>query len=300
MPNFDPATSPLAGPNVLLMGPAGTGKTRSIATLVETGIEVFYLSIEQGIESLFAYWTDRGLPIPPNLHWHKIDPPKASFKELAEAALKVNTLSYESLGKMVDLNRHTHNLFIKINESFFNFPDDRTGETYGPVDSWGPDRAIVTDGLTGLSRAAMSLTVGGKPIRNPGDYGIAQGQLEGFLRLICDHCRCWFVLLAHVEKEIDPIQGGTRVTVATIGKALPPLIPPMFSDVILAVRDGTKWTWSTATVNAETKARNLPWAEGIAPTFQTIYDTWKTRAIAAQAVSAAPEPAPQIADNTAA
>lgn len=276
-----PADSPLPGPNILLMGDAGTGKTRSVATLVDAGIEVFYLSIEQGIESLFAYWTDAGKPIPPNLHWHKIAPPKASFKELAEAALKVNTLSYESLGKMVDVNRHTHNLFIKVNEAFFDFPDDRTGKRYGSVDSWGPDRAVVVDGLTGLSRAAMSLTVGGKPIKNPGDYGIAQGQLESYLRLICDHCRCWFILLAHVEKEIDPVQGGMKITVATIGQKLPPLIPPMFSDVIYTVREGTKWTWNTAGTGVVTKARYLPWAEGITPTFKPVFDSWMSRASAA-------------------
>lgn len=280
---FNPATSALPGPNCLLMGPAGTGKTYSIATLVESGIEVFYLSIEQGIESLLGYWTDAGKPIPDNLHWHKITPPKASFKELAETALKVNTQSYETLGKAVDLNRHTHNLFIKVNESFFDFPDDRTGKKFGAVDIWGPDRAIVVDGLTGLSRAAMSLTVGGKPIRNPGDYGIAQGQLEGFLRLICDHCRCWFVLLAHVEKEIDPVAGGMKITVATIGKALPPLIPPMFSDVILASREGNKWAWNTASANVDTKARNVPWADGMPPDFRPLYDKWASRAAAMSA-----------------
>lgn len=290
---FNPATSPIPGPNILLMGPAGTGKTYSIGTLVETGIETFYLGIEQGMESLLAFWTDQGKPIPNNLHWHKIEPPKASFKELAEAALKVNTLSYESLGKMVDTNRHTHNLFIKVNESFFNFPDDRTGQQFGAVDSWRPDRAIVVDGLTGLSRAAMALTVGGKPIRNPGDYGIAQGQLEGFLRLICDHCRCWFILIAHVEKEIDPVLGGTKIMVSTIGKALPPVIPPMFSDVILAARDGTKWSWNTATPNVDTKARNLPWADGMPPDFRVIFDTWKKRAEAASLVEAPPQLAAQ-------
>lgn len=273
----------LPGPNVLLMGDAGTGKTHSIGTLVDAGVEVFYLSIEQGIESLFAYWTERNLPIPDNLHWHKIEPPKASFKELAESALKVNTLSYESLGKMTDVNRHTHNLFIKVNESFFDFPDDRTGKRFGSVDSWGPERAIVVDGLTGLSRAAMSLTVGGKPIKNPGDYGIAQGQLEGFLRLICDHCRCWFILLAHVEKEIDPVVGGMKITVATIGKALPPLIPPMFSDVIYTIREGKKWTWNTAGTGVVTKARYLPWDEGMAPSFAPLVEKWKLRSAAASA-----------------
>lgn len=281
---FNPATSALPGPNVLIMGDAGTGKTHSIGSLVDAGIEVFYLSIEQGFESLVGYWTDpspkypKGRPIPANLHWHKIAPPKASFRELAESAFKVNTMSYESLGKLPDTNRHLHNLFIKVNEAFFNFVDQRTGKEFGAVDTWGPEKAIVVDGLTGLSRAAMSLTVGGKPIRNPGDYGIAQGQLEGFLRLICDHCRCWFVLLAHVEKEIDQVVGGTKITVATIGKALPPVIPPMFSDVIYTTREATTWKWNTSTTGVSTKARNLPWAENMPPDFKPLYDRWVSRA----------------------
>lgn len=271
---FNAATSPLAGPNVLLEGDAGTGKTRSLATLVETGIEVFVLSIEQGFESLVRYWTDQGKPIPANLHWHKIEAPAVGFKELAAQALKVNTMSYESLGKQVDLNRHLHNLFIKVNETFFNFKDDRTGKEFGDVSTWGPDRAVCIDGLTGLSRAAMSLVVGGKAIRNPGDYGLAQGQIEGYLRLICDHCRCWFILIAHVEKEIDPVLGGMKITVATVGQKLAPLIPPMFSDVIYCVRDGKTWSWNTSGTGVVTKARYLPWAEGMKPDFRVIYDEW--------------------------
>lgn len=35
----------LPGVNVLLMGPSGTGKTYSIGTLVDMGVEVFYLHL---------------------------------------------------------------------------------------------------------------------------------------------------------------------------------------------------------------------------------------------------------------
>ena len=47
----------LPGVNVLLMGPSGTGKTYSIGTLVDMGVEVFYLALESGMESLLGYWT---------------------------------------------------------------------------------------------------------------------------------------------------------------------------------------------------------------------------------------------------
>ena len=61
--------STLAGVNVLLMGPAGSGKTHAIGTLVDTGVEVFYLALEPGLESLIGYYTDCGLEVPANLHY---------------------------------------------------------------------------------------------------------------------------------------------------------------------------------------------------------------------------------------
>ena len=64
----------LPGTNVLLIGPAGTGKTYSVATLVESGIEVFYLALEPGLEALLGYWIDAGKPVPANLHWHFLPP----------------------------------------------------------------------------------------------------------------------------------------------------------------------------------------------------------------------------------
>ena len=121
------AKSILPGVNVLLMGPAGTGKTYAIGTLVDAGVEVFYLGLEPGLESLMAYFTDKGKPLPENLHWHVLDAPKASFTEFLESATKVNTMALDSLAKMADPNRGKHNQFLKLIEALNNFPDDRTG-----------------------------------------------------------------------------------------------------------------------------------------------------------------------------
>ncbi len=278
---WTPDTSTLPGPNVLLMGGGGTGKTYSLATLVEAGVEVFYLSIEQGMESLLGYWTDAGKPIPPNLHWHKIEPPKMSFADFAAQATRVNTLALKTLAEAPDPNRHVHNLWIKLSEALFDFPDDRTGKKFGAVDSWGPGRALAIDGLTGMAAAAMSCVVGSRPVWNPMDYQVGQKQVQGLLRLICDHCKCWFILLAHVEKEIDPVVGGMNITVSAIGKALAPLIPPMFSDVAYCKREGKAWTWNTAMAGVDAKARNLAWADGLPPDFRPLYKVWEARAKAA-------------------
>lgn len=269
----------LPGFNVLVMGPAGTGKTHSVGTLAESdpNLQVFYLALESGMESLNGYFTDRKKPIPDNLHWHVLPAPKASFSELLYSAKQVNTMSLDALAKMQDPNRGKYNRFIQLLETLNDFPDDRTGRKFGAVDSWGTDKALVIDGQTGINLAAMSLVVGGKPVRSQSDWGIAQDQVEKLLRNLTDGCRCHFVLLAHVERETDQVLGGTKLFISTLGKALTPKIAPMFSDVILTVREGTKWTWDTSNPMADVKGRNLPFAAGQNPDFKQIVEKWKSR-----------------------
>lgn len=267
----------LPGVNVLTMGPAGTGKTTAIGTLVDAGVEVFYLGLEPGIESLLGYFTDKGKPIPENLHWHHLDAPKASFTDLLSSAQKVNTLALDSLAKMADPNRSKYNQFLKFIEALNDFPDDRTGQKFGCVDTWTPARALVVDSLSGLSRAAMSLVVGGKPVRNQSDWGIAQDQVEKIVLMLSENCRCHFVLIAHVDRETDAVLGGVKLMVSALGKALAPKLPPMFSDVILTVREGGKFTWDTGSAMADVKTRNLPIAAGLPADYGAIIKKWESR-----------------------
>lgn len=259
------------------MGPAGTGKTHSIGTLVDSGIEVFYLGIEPGLESLLGYYTDRKLPIPDNLHWHKLAAPKTGFADLMENAKKINTMALDSLAKMSDPKRSSHNQFISLIEAVNDFPDDRTGQKFGCVDTWGPNRAFVLDGMAGLARAAMSLVVGGKPVKNQSDWGIAQDQVEKLTRMWAEDCACHFVMLAHVERETDAVLGGVKISLSTLGNKLAPKLVPMFSDVILTVREGAKFTWDTGSAMADVKTRNLPIAAQQPADFRAIISKWKSR-----------------------
>jgi hypothetical protein len=276
----------LPGINVLLMGPAGTGKTHSIGTAVDAGVElfggssleVFYLGLEPGLESLKGYWIDAGKPIPPNLHWHSIKAPDIGFADMIDSAKMINTLSLDALAKMQDVKRSKHNQFIAILEALANFPDDRTGEKFGAVNTWGADRMLVIDGMAGLNRASLAMVVGGKPVKSQSDWGIAQDQVEKILRKLCEDCKCHFILLGHVERETDQILGGVKIMVSTLGKALAPKIPAMFSDVILTVRQGTKWTWDTSNSQADLKTRNLPITADNPPDFGPVLEKWLRRA----------------------
>ena len=274
----DATTPPIPdGLKELLMGPAGTGKTSSIGTLVDTGIEVFYLALEPGMESLQGYYRDKGREMPSNLHFHRVAAPSASISEMMASAKMVNTLSYEALCKVTDPNRGKYNQFYGILESLNNFKDDRTGEAFGPVDSWGSDRVLVIDSLSGLSRASLNAVVGGRPTASQPDWGIAMTQVERLITMLCEGCKCHFVLLAHVEREVDEVQGGVKIMVSTLGKKLAPKFPQLFSDVIMATRQGEKWFWDTANSMADVKFRYLPLASNNPPDFAPILEKWKKR-----------------------
>ena len=276
-PAYTGPESPLQGFNVLLQGPSGTGKTFCIGTLLDAGLKVNYLSLEAGMESLLGYFADSGKPIPENLSWMQVKGPRASFAELQDAALKVNTLPLDALAKLQDTNRAKYDQFVNIYRALSNFIDARTGKSLGPADSWRTDTVLVIDGLTGINNASLASVTGGKPVRSQSDWGLAQVQVENLLRKLTDDCRCHLVILAHVERETDQILGGVKLTVATLGKALAPKIPAMFSDVILAVRTGEKYLWDTSNPSADAKTCNLPYRADNLPSFAPILQSWQRR-----------------------
>lgn len=268
----------LPGVNVLIEGPTGTGKTYSLGSIVDAApdLEVFTLFTEPGLETLLGYWADADKPIPPNLHWHVLRTQEGGFDALVKGADDVLNFAQEALHKMQDPNRIKHNQYNTLLRVLADFHDQRTGQKFGAVDKWGPNRLIAVDSLSGINPIAMSLVIGNKPVKSQAEWGIAQDQIEKLLRLLTNS-KCHFVLISHVEREVDQVFGGVKVTVSTLGKALAPKIPPMFSDVILTQRDGNKFSWSTANPQADLKARNLPIADRIDPNFKPIFTKWLLR-----------------------
>lgn len=268
----------LPGVNVMLMGPTGTGKTYIIGTLVDTGIEVFLLGLESGMEALIGYYKDQGKPVPSNLHWHTMQlQTPGGYGKLAENAAIIGQSTYEAVCKIQDFSRSQNNQFEKLLRVMNKPVCQDCGKEFPPVDRWGPDRAIVIDGFTGVCNFAMAAVVGMKPVRSKPDYGTSQPMVEGFIRYTCDGAKCHFVLLAHIERETDEVMGGSKVTVSALGQKLAPKIPPMFSDVILAVRQGKTWHWNTADPFTDLKTRNLPIEEKIEPGFGQIIQKWMSR-----------------------
>jgi len=260
--------SPLPGVNVLLIGSSGSGKTYAIRTLIKAGITPFCIFTEPGHETL-------GDVPATDLHWRYIAPASQSWSNMIAGAKNVNTLSFESITKLVDPTRNQYDQFVTLLSALNNYTCDRNGIVYGDVCKWGTGRAIVVDGLTGVGIMAMGLVVGSKPVRHQGDWGIAMQLVANLFQKLCTDTRCHLVLISHVDRETDEVMGGTKIMAATLGRRLAPVLPRFFSDVVLSERTGTKFTWSTAAPGADLKARNLPVADGLAPDFGRIIESWK-------------------------
>jgi hypothetical protein len=87
--------------------------------------------------------------------------------------------------------------------------------------------------------------------------------------------QCFMVLISHVERETLEDTGASKVMASTLGKKLAPKIPRYFSDSVLAVRNADKFSWTTADSSADLKARNLPIADNIPPTYASMVEKWK-------------------------
>ncbi len=266
------------GFNVILMGPSGTGKTYSIKSLVDSGLETFALFLEPGIETLIGAYSDNNEPIPENLHWHYLQPKTQGFGDLFKQADTIGKFDLSGLGKMKDMNRSKNNQMTDMYTVLSDFPDQRTGKKYGPVDSWTNGCVLVIDSLSALIRIAFDMQVGTKPVRDVSDWGIVQQVIMSFIHKLTSGCICHIVIIAHVERELDQILGGNKITVSVPGKAIAATILQPFSDVILATRENASFFWDTANSQADVKTRNLPIQAKIPADFGQIYDKWAKRA----------------------
>lgn len=261
--------------NTLLMGPVCTGKSYSLRTLLAdyhdpagklqhgVGRTVLVVSLEPGFEDSLGDCTcEQGM------HVHYIAPLDVDWDTLADLAKRVQAAT--DIQKIIDPNKRDYTQFLDTYSCLARFQCDRCGHDFGPVDKLDESYAVALDGLTGLSRAAMQFSVGLKPSKTWPEFDAVGQQVENMLRK-CVSIKASFVLIAHIDREPDPL-GGLKLTMHTIGNKLAPrLTKDLFSEIVYTRRDdrGRFW-WSTTEDNMDLKARKLPFSEAIEPSFEKI------------------------------
>lgn len=259
-----PVKSPLPGVKEMLVGPVGVGKTAAISTLVQAGLKVHAIFTEPSFEVL---GDQRHGNVLKDLQFEYLPPANTDFADMLQSAKLINSLTMKGLSNLDDINKAKHGEFMKLVGVLNDWQ----------VDKWGTGHCLILDSMSGLNIMAMNLVVGSKPVKSMADWGIAMDNLERLIQKLCTGLRCHFMMTAHAEMERDEVTGQTFIMAGTLGRKLAPKIPRYFSDVIYVKREGTKFSWSTVEMGADLKARNLPYAAGLPPTFGPIIEEWKKR-----------------------
>jgi hypothetical protein len=269
------------------MGPPGSGKTDSLTTLIEAGLELFVVVTEpDGVASLIDSLERRKLPMD-KLHWATVLPAPQGWRSLKDLADLVGSSSFADLKaeKSIKGKEHTRAPGLRLLNIFDDFVDDRTGQHYGDVAKWGTDRAIVLDSLSGLNLIAFMLTVGHKSNPQQGEWGVAMNFIEQILLKLTGDCGCYLVITGHPEREQDEVEGRTVTMISTLGKKLAPRVTRWFSEIVMAKRkledNKAKFTWSTLDPTADLKNRALPLSSAIEPSFVPIVKAYSRRLDAA-------------------
>ena len=260
------------GFNALVLGAPGSGKTTSLVTLAKAGLEVFVAFTEQGVNNLRKGMRVHDLTPEEQarIHYTYISPARGSFAKRAKGARDINRAA--KFGDMVSGSRKDHDQFVQLLEVCADFID-QNGESFGAVDTWGPDRVFAIDGMSGLNDMCMALVIGDKPCASQQDWGIAMNQEGGFIKE-CANSECNFVLLGHLEQEKDEVSGRMIVTASALGRKLGPTIGKDFQDVILAEQSTKGYIWSTEDARIQLKYSNLPQGTRLTPSFVPLVEHW--------------------------
>lgn len=215
----------------LLIGDSGSGKTGSLASLVEAGYNLHVLDYDNGLDTLV------------NVLWNKPQPEEL-LKRVKYETL-TDKMKSQLDGTIIPSGKPTaFPAGMKLlNDWKVKDESGNLIEDLGPATSWGSDTVLVIDSLTMLSEAAMRhvLSVAGRLGQQPQiqDWGEAMRKVQGLLELLySDSIKCNVVVTAHVQ-YVEGEEGGTKGYPATLGQKLPPKTGRYFNTVVMAKSTGT-------------------------------------------------------------
>lgn len=174
----------------LCVGYPGSGKTGSLASLVNTGrYKLRVLDFDGNFDPLLTY-------VDPKYH-ENVD--IVTLKDRLHPGQK----RMETRGKPTALMAAQDYL------NHWKYKDGEEEIDLGKPSEWGPDHILVLDSLTNMGRAVMNwvLFIQDRVVKGPrkSDWGVAQGFQEGLVEKLMsrDQVSCHTILTAHL-KMIGP------------------------------------------------------------------------------------------------
>lgn len=262
------------GANALLLGGSGTGKTHACRTLHralrahDPEAQVLTLFTEPRWQPLVKLTCNDGL------HIRYIPPVSSSWDAMIGRSKDLLKFPWDSVVKKSDSQKHTYDAYVKLLESCAGYKCDRCGQEFGDVTEIPPTWGFWLDSLSGINHMAMQMVVGGAVAKSQPQWGAAMDSEMQVLNTLCYEMKGWFVLVAHIERMVDEINGGMIIQANALGRKNAPELPKNFDDVIHAVRTGTQFKWSNMTANVDTKPSWLPISDNLAPDFAPMVKAW--------------------------
>jgi hypothetical protein len=260
------------GSKTILMGSTGTGKTHSIMTFLDAGVTPFCIFTEPRWAPLQEHISAG------RIHMAYVPPISVGFDELLKKVTRAGDLSWTALAGQTsdpDKSRYARSL-INLYSLLVNFTDQE-GKEWGSVSEWGPDRALVLDGLSGLNKIAMQFVCGQPVSKSQPQWGAAMEAELTLISKLCYDTSCFFVLISHLEKALDEVMGGTLIQPLALGRKVAPELPRTFDDVVLARRDNKAFYWSTNDPSVDLKFTYLPNRPDLPPSFKPLVEEWRRR-----------------------
>ena len=265
-------------PNIMVIGPTGRGKTTAIRTLAEAGLETFVIFTEPSMQvvSDLHGW----------VHWAYVPPFVEGWDVHFERARLIQSSTWDSLSKQADdPNRRRYDQWMRLYSALANFTCAECGREFGDVKTWGHNRALVIDGLSGINQMSLDFCRGGAIGDEYGrKRGVAADQVYNLFGQTLCYLDCLYVLIGHSREIFFEDQRMMKTSIDILGKKTASAWARNFNDVCLAYYDETGFRWTNADANADVKAGFLPMSPNHPQSFVPLVEAWRRR------VEAIPQP----------
>ncbi len=266
--------------NTINFGDIGVGKSWCTRTLLRNypdeagniregaGLDVYFHACEPGWEA-----TNGDLTCEMGFHVHQTLPANPPWDVRIAWLDKISNMSADEIKAMKLPNsiRLGYRQFMDLHVASVNFTCIRCEKDLGCIDDWSENVAYINDGLTGITKMARHFAVGPKPTLTWPEIDIVGQLIEDYVDKCCAS-KCSYVLIAHWAREPKQVEGGTEITVHTIGQKLAPrLLYDTFDEIILSERNGNVYTWNLADNRVRQKVRRLEYKSGLPQDFRQVF-----------------------------